>query len=379
MKKHILFLLVLCLIVSAFPMWGSASSASIDKFTDVNITAWYAPAVKYCLDNEYMSGTGTTTFAPSGNVSRAMLVTVLYNMSGETNTAFSEPFEDVPENKWYSVPAAWAYSNGIVNGTSAVTFDPNKSITREQVATMFYNYYCFMKGDPTAPDASRVAGYADWTGVSSYARTAVNWAVEYGLMSGTSSTTLAPKGTCIRAQLAQFIQNYCTAVLSYAPAPSIDWTSSGMYKVGTDIAAGTYYFQATGSVSGYYAITSDASGELESIIANDNVSTFSFLTVNDGQYLEVTRGKIAPANQIGRIDPTSGRYGTGTYRVGIDIPAGEYNVQNDGSRNFAYYAILFDASGKLEAIVDNDNFESNAYITVSEGQYLKLSAAYIAA
>lgn len=162
-----------------------------------------------------------------------------------------------------------------------------------------------------------------------------------------------------------------------APTPSVDWKNSGMYKVGEDIPAGTYYFENAGNSKGYYAIYSDSTGDFDSLLHNDNVPSFTFLTVSDGQYLEVTRGKIAPADQISAIGAENGKYGSGTYRVGIDIPAGEYNAISDGSRSLAYYAILSDVTGGLDSIVSNDNFENNAYVTVSDGQYLELNGAYI--
>jgi len=158
----------------------------------------------------------------------------------------------------------------------------------------------------------------------------------------------------------------------------ISWHSDGMYKVGTDIEAGQYFFKTSGTRRGYYCVSSDASGDLSSIVDNDNVDNFSLFEVSDGQYLEVKHGKIAPADQIEPIGATDGKYIAGTYRVGIDIPAGEYNLIADTDKK-GYYAVLSGLSGGVSDIVSNDNFEGNAYVTVSDGQYLKITRAYIEA
>ena len=163
------------------------------------------------------------------------------------------------------------------------------------------------------------------------------------------------------------------------PALAIDWHNSGTYKVGTDLTPGIYYFDTTGNRAGYYAVSTDSSGDLSSIVDNDNVDNFTFLSVEDGQYLEVKHGRIAPAEQIDPIQPVDGKYISGTYRVGVDIPAGEYNVIQENKDRTAYYSVLSNLSGGVGSIEANDNFDGNAYISVSDGQYLKISHAYIAA
>ena len=148
------------------------------------------------------------------------------------------------------------------------------------------------------------------------------------------------------------------------------WTKAGMYKVGEEIPAGEYYIETTKS-SCYYARTSDSTGALESIIENDNISTFTFVTLKDGEYFEITNAKFTPSSNI---EPITSR-GEGMYRVGIDLPAGEYKVK---SSDTGYYAVLSSTDGSgFGNIVTNDNFDGEKYITVADGQYLKITRAEI--
>lgn len=155
------------------------------------------------------------------------------------------------------------------------------------------------------------------------------------------------------------------------------WYGDGMYKVGEDLEPGIYYFEASSQFSGYYSISANSNGGLDSIVSNDNVATFSFIEVQSGQYLEISRGRITQAKNIKSIEPKDGIYEEGMYRVGIDIPSGEYNIQS--KNGMGYMAILSDASGSIDSIITNDNFTNNKYVTVTEGQYLKIVRAYIKA
>lgn len=156
------------------------------------------------------------------------------------------------------------------------------------------------------------------------------------------------------------------------PEKDVKTYKAGMYKVGSDLPAGEYCVMAKGH-SAYVEVANDSSGTLDSIVTNDNVSTFAFVTVSDGQYLEVTGGTFVAAEDADIPGPNAdGVYGEGTYRVGKDIEAGEYKVTCTNGV-FAYVEVSVDSRGVLDSIVTNDNIESSAYITVSDGQYLKVS------
>ena len=185
----------------------NAFAASASNMTDIPSGSWYESAVQYCLNNNYMSGESDTKFNPNGTVSRAQMVQVLYNLEGQPGyTSGHTPFEDITPGSWYYNAVRWSEENGIASGTSATTFKPNAPVTREQVATFFANYAKFKNNYSGAQ--SDLSKYSDQNKISAWAKENISWAVNYGLMSGTSETTLDPQGTCIRAQLAQFIKNY---------------------------------------------------------------------------------------------------------------------------------------------------------------------------
>lgn len=176
------------------------------SFTDVQPTDWYAEAVTYAVENGLFQGTSATTFEPNANMNRAMLVTVLYRMSGEQAKA-DTAFGDVAQDAWYAEAVAWAKTNGIVSGVSATQFAPNQNVTREQMAAILYRYAQY-KGRETGNADANLAAFADANTVSSYAVPAMNWAVKNGLISGTSATTLSPNGSATRAQVATILMRY---------------------------------------------------------------------------------------------------------------------------------------------------------------------------
>lgn len=150
--------------------------------------------------------------------------------------------------------------------------------------------------------------------------------------------------------------------------PKITTYKEGMYKIGTDLAAGDYYVKATST--GYFQISSDSTGALTSIIANDNFSGNAIVTVTDGQYLEVKRAVIIPLAEAPA--PSGDQLKDGMYRVGVDLPAGEYKVTASG---MGYIQISSDLSHSILSIVSNDNFDGEKYITVADGQFLTLKRA----
>lgn len=211
LKKIIAVALVLTLLCSVIAINASASSVSDMK--DVDTNKWYYNAVSYCLSNNYMNGDSNTTFNPSGSVTRAQVVQVLYNMSGRPDVSNApNPFKDVPNNKWFTSAIKWAKQNSVVSGNSATAFNPNGKVTREQVCVMFCNYWKLTTGNTLDTNELELVEYetdfTDWPLVSRWALDSTHWAVKTGFMSGSSKTNLNPGGTCIRAELAQFIKNF---------------------------------------------------------------------------------------------------------------------------------------------------------------------------
>lgn len=150
---------------------------------------------------------------------------------------------------------------------------------------------------------------------------------------------------------------------------------AGTYKIGVDLPAGEYVFFAKGM--GYIEVTSDSTGSLDSIISNDNVSGHTYITVNDGEYLKLRSGEAYAVADAPSVVPTDGIYKDGTYIVGKDIPAGEYKVTVNSNIGMGYIEVSSDSRGALNSIITNDNIMEDSYITVQDGQYLKLSGAEI--
>ena len=174
------------------------------KFSDVTEKAWYYSAVEYAVQNGLMKGVGNDQFDPEGTMTRAMLVTVLWRYEGEPE-APANTFSDVKAGSWYFDAVSWAAANNIVGGVGNNKFDPDGNITREQMATILYRY-CNGKGIDTSKQAS-ISGFPDAGSVSSYAQTAMQWAVAEKLVNG-SDGKLLPQGNATRAQVATILMRF---------------------------------------------------------------------------------------------------------------------------------------------------------------------------
>ncbi len=175
-----------------------------EDFKDLPAGAWYRESVGYALANGLMNGTGDGIFQPDGALTRAMLVTILYRSEGEPSVdGLKNPFQDVADGQWYTKAVVWAAGKGIVNGTSETTFDPDASITREQIAAILHRY----AGKPETK--GDLASFPDAATVSDYAKTAMAWAVEKGIIGG-SDGKLDPRSNATRAQVAAILMRYLT-------------------------------------------------------------------------------------------------------------------------------------------------------------------------
>lgn len=166
----------------------NGSQATVGSFKDVPQNSWYAGAVQYVTSSSLMNGTSTTAFSPSANMSRGMLMTVLARYDGESTEGGTV---------WYEKGMNWAKSKGVSDGSA-----PNRNITREQLAAMLYRY----AGEPDG--AADLSAYTDAGSVSAYAEKAVQWCVKNGILTGKTSSTLAPKATATRAECAAMLQRF---------------------------------------------------------------------------------------------------------------------------------------------------------------------------
>lgn len=177
-----------------------------NTYKDVKPSDWYYEAVNYVTENALMNGT-TAGFEPNANMTRAMLVTVLYRLNGNKKVSGENVFTDIKSGEWYYEAVLWAAKNGIVNGVEDALFAPNENITREQIAAVLYRY-ANLKGYNFAK-LSELSDFEDTKNVSGFAVDAMKWANESGIISGTSKTTLRPKDTATRAQVATMLMRFC--------------------------------------------------------------------------------------------------------------------------------------------------------------------------
>ena len=178
-------------------------------FTDVAETDWYMDAVTYAADRGLMRGTGDGRFSPELPTNRAMVVTILYRLTGEPETG-RRVLPDVPSEAYYASAMAWAVEEGLVSGYPDGTARPEKEITREELAVLLYRYTAYLDLQPLSP--GDLSAFEDGGEVSSWAVYAMRWAVGYGLLQG-SSGRLDPKGPATRAQTAAVLMRWCETVL----------------------------------------------------------------------------------------------------------------------------------------------------------------------
>ena len=170
---------------------------------------WAHKGIDYCVEKGLMNGTGEHAFHPGGTLTRAELVTILYRAEGSPQAVYQGIFEDVTEGQWYTAAIEWAAANNIVKGVGDGTnFAPNGIITREQIATILYRF----DGEPEVE--GDLKAFPDADSVSPYAAAAMLWATEEGIITGIASgevTTLAPKASATREQIASIIMRYLEA------------------------------------------------------------------------------------------------------------------------------------------------------------------------
>ena len=205
-NKLICILLILISLIINIPFYANAKSCS--DFIDCNDNSWYKNAVNYCVNYDYMSGTSKNTFSPNQNLTRAMIVQILYKVSEDNgNYSSYDFFRDVSHSSWYYNSVQWAYTNGIVSGTGNDKFSPNAVLTRQDFAVILYKYAKYKNLDTSC--SISLLNYVDYNQISSYAVNALSWCVSHKFISGTSTTKLSPKKSTTRAQCAQIIYKFC--------------------------------------------------------------------------------------------------------------------------------------------------------------------------
>ena len=175
-------------------------------FPDVNVDDWFYDGVKYVVENDIMYGMNGI-FAPYNDFTREMLAVVLYNIEGkpEINTDIIS-FSDVKPSMWYTDAVLWANKNGLIVGFEKDFFGIGSPITREQFVSILYRYANWKGYDIT--QKATLTEYTDFETVSDYAKDPMMWAIYENIITGTSKTTLGPKDTANRAQIAVMTKNF---------------------------------------------------------------------------------------------------------------------------------------------------------------------------
>lgn len=184
-------------VIPSKPVQKLDHAAAELPFTDVVKNSWYYEGVKFVYDNGLMNGTSSYTFDPNANTTRGMIVTILARSEG-VNTSNGAV--------WYAAGREWAMQNGVSDGTNM-----DSRITREQLAAMLYRFAKLKNCDASA--AASLSGFTDASSVSGWALDAMQWAVGAGLVNGRSTTLLVPQGSATRAEVASILMRF---MLKYA-------------------------------------------------------------------------------------------------------------------------------------------------------------------
>ena len=175
-------------------------------FTDVLDADWFKADVEKAVENKLMTGTSATTFNPKGVTTRAMVVATLYRLAGSPEVTEKAAFTDVASGSYYEAAVAWAARNAIASGTSETTFEPNKAVTREQLAKFLFNYAVY-QGMDAVTLSENLSSFSDQAEISAYAVPALQWAVGAELIKG-SAGKLQPAGTATRCQFAAILNRF---------------------------------------------------------------------------------------------------------------------------------------------------------------------------
>ena len=194
--------------------WKDTAEVDVTQmFTDVTKN-WAYPGIQYCVTHQLMSGIGNDLFGPKLTTTRAQIVQILYNLEGEPKVSGTTPFTDLTQD-WYQDAILWAYQTGVVAGTSSTTFEPDRPVTREQIAVILMEYVTrVLKLERTWTPAD-LSTFPDADSVSDWAKDAMADAVGLGLISGASNggqTLLEPQGSATREQVATILMEFCKNV-----------------------------------------------------------------------------------------------------------------------------------------------------------------------
>ena len=206
MPSGVIELIVVSAAAAAEAPAGQTPAAEKTGFTDVKDTDWFKADVEAAVAAKLMTGTSATTFNPKGVTTRAMVVATLYRLAGSPEVTGKSAFTDVAAGSYYEAAVVWAAENAIASGTSGTTFEPNKAVTREQLAKFLFNYAVY-QGMDAVTLSENLSSFSDQAEISAYAAPALQWAVGAELIKG-SDGKLMPTGTATRCQFAAILNRF---------------------------------------------------------------------------------------------------------------------------------------------------------------------------
>ena len=255
-KRVVSVLLAGCLLLSLIPSMALAADTG-HPFKDVASDAWCNEAVEFVYERGLMAGTSGTTFAPDATTTRGQIVTILWRQDGSPDVPNEAAYTDVSDTAYYAEAVQWAHSTGVAGGYGNGQFSPNAPITRQQLAAMLYRY----ADSPEIDNEETWAEFSDADQVSTYAADAMAWAVDEGLIAGTSDGRLNPQGSATRAHVATILMRFITSLEEaeeeqHPSRPSGSHSSGGSSSSGGGSSGGnTDPEPPIEETSGEYAIT----------------------------------------------------------------------------------------------------------------------------
>ena len=406
-KVIALTLMMAILISVAMPIVASASN----PFTDVQPGAWHHDYVTWANTNGITGGTTATTFSPANNVTRAQFVTFLWRMNGSPNVTATHNFTDVATGTWFTTAVAWAHAEGVSGGTSPTTFAPHDDVTRQQIATMLFN---FLPSPANAP-TDAVDRFTDSGRIAPWAQYGMRWAAHREIM-GRGLDTLTPGDVASRAHtvamLYRVARTYSLTVgTTPAPAPSPSPAppagsarvlQDGTHIVGQAIPAGRYTVTAVVPAdgtrnTGNLAVwgTLPFPGRDGALVINDILNsqwgrqrpngTFDFhgtasvtVTLTDGDRIEINNqgGRGAGFSFGPVVTPAANTLTSGRWIVGQDIAPGRVTVTpNPAGHSGIFRVINADGRNAHSGILGGTSANAAASVTVTleNGQHLYLS------
>ena len=230
-KKTLALLMILALVLT-LPVLAEGEQGT---YTDVPENAWFAQAVEYCTAQGLMNGVSEDSFAPGGGTTRAMVVTVLYRLSGSPARAAEETFPDVAADSWYAEAVAWAAREGVTTGKADGRFAPEEAITRQDLAVFLWRSL----GSPAALGGE---SFRDEAEIGAYALEAVRWARSAGIMNGMGDGSFAPRKGATRAELATVLMKLSQELLvSRLDVPDAMPCGLALDKDGSLLVTDTYH------------------------------------------------------------------------------------------------------------------------------------------